>query len=172
IMLAAATVTVTSFLNAGIFREVFLHTRPTPIASLTVSSRSTGIYSADEDIREAINIVRRYDPSTTVVVVYERMGLEWRRLMYYLPEFRIIGLDSQSNKYYYDARWHVMDTPHSADVPLDRRITTILFFGFEPELAGGEIKPELNREGHLEFVETETPEGTSFRIGLYRFVRV
>jgi hypothetical protein len=110
--------------NTGLFAKALRLNWQIPTTGGTISS-IYGLYSAsgigenDRQMDAAVAAVRRFDPENTIVLGYftTTTAIDWRHLMFYLPEYRVMGLTFNSASYF-DFTNHAGSVNSGGDIAL------------------------------------------------------
>lgn len=173
---------LTVFINAGLFLRAAHIDQLFPTADGKVSSlygnySALGIREVDRQLEAALSKINEYDPATTIVgSVYVASSPypyapDWRRLMYYLPEHRVLMLQVNSGNGYSIAQDHYFYPVEGSNIGIDDNISKTIFIGVKPAPASVELVPVQEIPGYaLITVATIPPEG-SIQAGPFCFAR-
>lgn len=151
---------------------------------LFITHNANGIAARSESILAAIDAVEQYDPETTVVVCNIADNVfDWSRLMYYLPEYRVIGihlLDGIGGGAYKDGIDHENLTQGGGTIELAPEVERLVFIGQDInqdylELSddvvvkqGPLVQPDRFAPSLIAVIE---PLDESLQLGIYTFRR-
>ncbi|MHB1326128.1 MAG: ArnT family glycosyltransferase [Thermoleophilia bacterium] len=173
---------LTVFINAGLFLTAARINQLFPTADGMISSlfgnySAIGIREVDRQMEATLSKVNEYDPATTIVgSVYVApspypYAPDWRRLMYYLPEYRVLMLRVNTGNGYSEAQDHFYNAIEGSNINIDDDVTKTIFIGVKPAPASVELVPVQVIPGYaLITVATIPPEG-SIQAGPFRFAR-
>lgn len=134
-----------------------------------------GLRNSEENMFALIIAVRQFDPEKTVVFCNNSDNLEdWRRLMYYLPEYRVVGLivsGPWAGKEYLDANNHEMRVQQSSEIDLLPGQQQALFIDVVPE--GGDVTSKtivFSQDNSIMPISVvNLTKGIAFKVGFYYF---
>ncbi|MCL6106542.1 MAG: glycosyltransferase family 39 protein [Actinobacteria bacterium] len=99
-----------------------------------------GFQNSETRTRALLNVVKQFDPNKTVIICKRTDSsedLDWRRLMYYLPDYRVVGLVTDepllNRREYHDAQHHEASLHQQADVVLSSGMEQALFIDIAPD---------------------------------------
>lgn len=184
LVMLSAWVSLTLFLSGSQTLDRILPGTP-GYEFLFITHNANGIKARDESLQAALDEVRRYEPQSTLVVCNIADNVfNWTRLMYYLPDYRVIGihlLDGIEDGAFKDGRNHVEKTRGGGVIELGPMVERVIFIG--QEIADGDyldfsgnvdaekdslIRPDRFAPSVVAIVD---PVDESFRLGLYTFER-
>jgi hypothetical protein len=131
-----------------------------------------GLYSwgsirqADQEIDAMKAVMSRFDPDNTAIVV--TILSDWRRLMYYFPDYHVYPLHVDNpTAGYCDSIHHYYRPIDSREIPLPASITQLIFFKMDtsPTLA----KPIPETSSGVAITIAEVPASGSLKVGAFTF---
>ncbi len=145
-----------------------------PLNTIFESYSADGVKRADGELRQTVDDVRRYNPGNTVVVTstvpFTPFIADWRRLMYYLPEYTVIMVRTDPWSGFLSGVDHTFIDSGSRMVPLPAGARRLLLLEKHlPEEVSAPVT-SLNSSGTDLFMsEIEVPPDGEVVIGKYRF---
>ncbi|MBI5871283.1 MAG: DUF2723 domain-containing protein [Actinobacteria bacterium] len=148
-----------------------------PLSGIFGAFSASGIQDADDEIDIAISAVSIHDPERTLVVTsvepFSPFAADWRRLMYYLPEYRIVMIKTGIWKGFLEGENHVYMESGAPLVTVPEQYTQVLFVELgQPDGYPVQLSPvtddgaALLQSGIVDF----PPEGR-LKVGQYTFSR-
>ncbi len=104
------------------------------VATLYGGYSAGGLSAAETNTNLLIDEVRRFEPGDTMIVnayPYDLKITDWRRTLYYLPEFRDAILWMTSGAEYSVAWHHTVEKRMTTSVTVDGDVRQILFIGLD-----------------------------------------
>jgi len=177
-----AFISLTVFFNAYLFIEAARIEQQFPtsdgkISELYGNYSATGIREGERQLEAALSKINEYDPANTIVnSVYVApspypYAPDWRRLMYYLPEYRVLMLQINSGDGYSIAQNHYFSTVAGSNIPVDENITKAIFIGVKPSPATVELVAVQEIPSYALINEAAIPSEGSTRIGPFNLTR-
>jgi MFS family permease len=169
-------------INTGLFLRATRIDQLFPTADGMVSSlfgnySAMGIRESDMQMEAVLAKVNEYDPANTIVgSVYVAptpypYAPDWRRLMYYLPEYRVLMLQVNSGNGYSVAHDHFFNPVEGNEINIDEDVTKTLFIGVKPVPASVELVPVQQIPGHAPITVATIPLDGSIQAGPFHFVK-
>lgn len=170
---------LTVLANTGLFIRAGRINTPFPTADGTISDLF-GIYSAggigetDRQTESILATVKQFSPETTIVgSIYVApspypYAPDWRRLMYYLPNYRVLMLRVDSGDGYLEARNHLENISDDVQVTVDNEVTRALFIGVKPKTSV-DLATLKDTPGNAMITAAEIPPGGWIGIGPFYF---
>lgn len=176
----AGALLLVALTNTGLFIKVARLDWPIPGGGTVISAfgpfSAIGVRETDRQMAAAVKAVRQFEPENTLVVSiypFEPYAADWRRLMYYLPEYRVVMLRMDSGHGYHDAIHHTHVVKSGSEIPISETLTRIVFVGTVPQLEPATASPvPIGDKTALVPISTVTmPESGNFKVGNYKFMR-
>ncbi|MHB8792144.1 MAG: protein O-mannosyl-transferase family [Thermoleophilia bacterium] len=102
-----------------------------PLSAVFGTFSASGIRDADEEIDIAISAVSIHDPEITLVVTgvqpFSPYAADWRRLMFYLPEYRIVMIKTGIWKGYLEGEAHTFRESGTNLITVPEKYRQVLF---------------------------------------------
>ena len=125
----------------------------------------------------ALSKVNEFDSGTTIVgSVYVApspypYAPDWRRLMYYLPEYRVLMLQVNAGESYLDAKDHSFSAVDGSFITMDEDVTKAIFIGMKPARASVELVPVQEISGYAPVNVANIPPAGWIEVGPFRFAK-
>lgn len=184
LVLVSTWVSFTAFLSGSTTLDKILPGTP-GYEFLFITHNANGIKARNDTLLAAIAAVEQYEPESTVVVCNIADNVfNWSRLMYYLPEYRVIGIhliDDIDGDAYKDGQHHVNLTRGGGVIELAPQVERVIFIG--QEIVGDSYLDFSDnvvvREDSLlrpdrfapSLIVVAEPLDSSFKLGRYTFTR-
>lgn len=130
----------------------------------------------EQEVAATLGIISRFDPESTLVVStypFEGPGDHWRRLVYYLPEYRIVMLSMGSEQGgYHDGKNHVTKwIADETDIQVSQEITQSVFLGVGQNDTPTRLELVPFNDTDTRIYSVELPEAGSIKVGKYNLNR-
>jgi len=171
--LLAALLAIIILANAGLFLGADRIRQRLPFTEAAVQNvfgpySAAGIDRSDSQTFAAVATMRQFDPEKTSIAV--GVLSDWRKLMYFLPDYHLIMLRMDTGAEPTDAYGHYYSVDESTTVELPPRDEQLVFVNLDPGKMTG-LTPVNGDEKTDIRISSVRLTGDSVQVGPYTFVR-
>ncbi len=147
-----------------------------PLSRVFETYSAGGIRNADGDLRSTVDAIKKYNPRNVVLVTdiepFSPFIADWRRLMYYLPEYNVIMVKADPWPGFMSGHEHTYSKSGKTVVPIpDNAVDMLLLENHPPEAVTTGITAVDSKGTGLVISMIPLPSGGGLSVGNYKFIR-